>query len=94
MTENIKIVNINADGTETEELIPADQYYNQMSEEDREKYWAKHVRMEISDYARQRALRYPNIGDQLDDLFKQGLFSDEMSAKIQAVKDNIPKPTE
>ena len=63
-------------------------------EDEREKYWAKHVRMEMSDYARQRALRYPNIGDQLDDLFKQGLFSDEMSAKIQAVKDDIPKPNE
>jgi hypothetical protein len=39
-----------------------------------------------------RAGAYPEIGDQLDDLFKQGAFSDEMAAKIQAVKDAYPKP--
>jgi hypothetical protein len=38
-----------------------------------------------------RAGAYPDIGDQLDDLFKQGAFSDEMAAKIQAVKDAYPK---
>jgi hypothetical protein len=35
---------------------------------------------------------YPSIGDQLDDLFKAGAFSSDMSAKIQAVKDANPKP--
>lgn len=94
MTENIKVIKVDTDGTVTEELIPADQYYNQMSEEDKENYWAKHTRMEIANYARERALRYPNIGDQLDDLFKRGLFSEEMASKIQAVKDDIPKPNE
>jgi len=34
---------------------------------------------------------YPPIGDQLDDLFKAGAFSDEMTATIQAVKDKYPK---
>jgi len=34
---------------------------------------------------------YPNIGDQLDDLFKAGAFSTEMTAAIQAVKDKYPK---
>ena len=94
MTENIKVIHVATDGTVTEELIPADQRYNQMSEEDQENYWAKHTRMEISNYARERALQYPSIGDQLDDLFKRGLFSDEMTSKIQAVKDNNPKPHE
>lgn len=42
-------------------------------------------------YAEKRALFYPSIGDQLDDLFKAGYFSDEMASKIQAVKDKYPK---
>lgn len=42
-------------------------------------------------YAEMRAKKYPSIGDQLDDLFKAGLFSDEMAAKIQAIKDKYPK---
>lgn len=44
------------------------------------------------DYARNRV--YPSIGDQLDDLFKAGAFSEEMTALIQAVKDAHPKPAE
>ena len=34
---------------------------------------------------------YPDIGDQLDDLYKNGVFSDDMTAKIKAVKDAYPK---
>jgi hypothetical protein len=45
-------------------------------------------------YSILRTQEYPNIGDQLDDLFKQGAFSAEMTAKIQAVKDKYPKGTE
>ena len=44
-------------------------------------------------YQRDRAPLYPNIGDQLDDLYKQGAFSDEMAAKIKKVKDDNPKPS-
>jgi len=44
-----------------------------------------------TEYKRNRAHEYPEIGDQLDDLFKAGAFSTEMSAKIQAVKDKYPK---
>ena len=40
-----------------------------------------------------RRSQYPDIGDQLDDLYKKGAFSDEMAAKIKAVKDNNPKPS-
>lgn len=43
-------------------------------------------------YRAKRAAEYPSVGDQLDDLFKQGAFSAEMTAKIQAVKDKYPKP--
>ena len=42
-------------------------------------------------YQRNRRPEYPDIGDQLDDLFKAGAFSDDMTAKIQAVKDKYPK---
>lgn len=37
-------------------------------------------------------LKYPDIGDQLDDLYHKGAFSDEMTAKLKAVKDKYPKP--
>jgi len=38
-----------------------------------------------------RKSEYPDIGDQLDDLFKAGAFSTEMTATIQAVKYKYPK---
>ena len=38
-----------------------------------------------------RRRTYPNIGDQLDDLYHKGAFSDEMAAKLKAVKDANPK---
>ena len=44
-------------------------------------------------YARAREPLYPKIGDQLDDLYKKGAFSDEMSATIKKVKDDNPKPS-
>ena len=42
-------------------------------------------------YARARKLLYPNIGDQLDDLYHKGAFSTEMAAKIKKIKDDNPK---
>ena len=36
-------------------------------------------------YRDDRKRIYPEIGDQLDDLFKQGAFSKEMSDKLQQV---------
>ena len=44
-------------------------------------------------YKDDRKRVYPDIGDQLDDLYKKGAFSDDMTAKIKAVKDANPKPT-
>ena len=43
-------------------------------------------------YKEDRKIDYPEIGDQLDDLFKQGAFSKEMSDKLQQVKTDHPKP--
>ena len=42
-------------------------------------------------YAQKRAGEYPPIGDQLDALFKAGVFPADMAARIQAVKDKYPK---
>lgn len=44
-----------------------------------------------NEYQRLRKPEYPSIGDQLDDLYHSGFFSEEMRAKIQAVKDKYPK---
>ena len=43
------------------------------------------------EYKVNRMNEYPYIGDQLDDLFKAGAFSTEMTATLQAVKDKYPK---
>ena len=43
-------------------------------------------------YPEDRKPLYPPIGDQLDDLYKQGAFSADMTAKIKKVKDDNPKP--
>ena len=42
-------------------------------------------------YQRDRKVDYPDMGDQLDDLYHKGAFSDEMAAKIKAVKDKYAK---
>lgn len=43
------------------------------------------------EYARQRSLAYPSMGDQLDALFHAGVFPEDMAAQLQAVKDQYPK---
>jgi hypothetical protein len=42
-------------------------------------------------YQDKRKAEYPAIGDQLDALFKAGVFPADMAATIQAVKDKYPK---
>ena len=42
-------------------------------------------------YDEMRRRAYPSIGDQLDDLYRQGAFSDEMAATLAAVKEKHPK---
>ena len=49
------------------------------------------LKSEWDTYAYGRARIYPEIGDQLDDLYKKGAFSTEMAAKIKKVKDDNPK---
>lgn len=52
---------------------------------------AKDAELARTEYQRQRAAAYPPIGDQLDALFKAGVFPADMAAMIQAVKDKYPK---
>ena len=49
------------------------------------------IEVEKLDYQLKRLKEYPDIGDQLDDLYGKGAFSDEMAAKIKAIKDKYPK---
>ena len=42
-------------------------------------------------YGEVRKKHYPDIGDQLDDLYHKGAFSDTMAAQLKAVKDANPK---
>jgi len=44
---------------------------------------------DAKEYARDRALEYPSIPDQLDDIFHNGL--DAWKATIQTTKDKYPK---
>ena len=45
---------------------------------------------DAKEYARDRALEYPSIPNQLDDIFHNGL--DGWKATIQETKDKYPKP--
>ena len=54
-------------------------------------YAQKVAEYDAQAYARSRAPEYPPIGDQLDALFKAGVFPAEMAAAIQAVKYKYPK---
>lgn len=44
-----------------------------------------------SEYQKLRKLEYPSFGDQLDALFRAGVFPPELAIQIQAVKDKYPK---
>ena len=52
---------------------------------------AKQAEAERTKYQRDRAAEYPPIGDQLDALFKAGVFPADMAATLQAVKNKYPK---
>jgi hypothetical protein len=45
-------------------------------------------------YEELRRGEYPDMGDQLDALFHEGVFPADMAAKLQAVKDKYPKEEE
>jgi hypothetical protein len=45
-----------------------------------------------TDYRKLRSAEYPSIGDQLDSLFKAGVFPEDMARLIEQVKSKYPKP--
>lgn len=45
----------------------------------------------VEDHRALRRAAYPKIGDQLDALYKAGIFPAEMAAQIEAVKARYPK---
>ena len=70
-----------------------DESISQPSDADIETELARlQIEYDAQEYARTRRPEYPDIGDQLDDLYHKGAFSDEMAVKIKAVKDAHPKP--
>jgi hypothetical protein len=42
-------------------------------------------------YKQKRLTEYPSIGDQLDALFRAGVFPSDMAEQIQAIKNKYPK---
>jgi len=93
----LKRIHVDEDGVQTileESDSDTPEISDVLTPEEQEVMWAKLKRLEITHYRQARSDEYPSIGDQLDDLFKQGVFSDDMNAKIQAVKDAHPKPTD
>jgi hypothetical protein len=47
--------------------------------------------MVVNAYKSKRQAEYPPIGDQLDALYKAGVFPADLAAQIKAVKDKYPK---
>jgi len=68
----------------SEEQQPSDK-------EIQDKYEALKLEWTAEAYARTRRPLYPDIGDQLDDLYHAGVFSAGMIAKLKKVKDDNPK---
>ena len=93
----LRRIHVDEDGTQTileESDSDTPEINDVLTPEEQGVMWYKLQRLELTHYRQARSSEYPSIGDQLDDLFKQGIFSDDMTAKIQAVKDAHPKPTD
>tara|TARA_B100001123_G_C15231481_1_gene995339 strand:- start:54 stop:305 length:252 start_codon:yes stop_codon:yes gene_type:complete len=82
----MKSITYTPDGKEIERELSAEE---EAEVKKREKEDEKKIN--AMKYAVDRQMEYPNIGDQLDDLYHAGAFSAEMTAKIKKVKDDNPK---
>lgn len=71
------------------QLTPEEETARDAEEAEFKKEQEEYLKVKYKD---DRRMVYPEIGDQLDDLFKQGAFSEEMTAKLQQVKTDHPKP--
>ena len=72
------------------DMTPEEIKFREEVEADSKKEQEEYAKVKYKDDRREA---YPEIGDQLDDLYKKGAFSDEMAAKIKKVKDDNPKPS-
>ena len=72
------------------DMTPEEIKFREEVEADSKKEQEEYAKVKYKD---DRKEAYPEIGDQLDDLYKKGAFSDEMAAKIKKVKDDNPKPS-
>ena len=72
------------------QLTPEEETARDAEEAEANKKQEEYLKVKYKD---DRRSAYPDLGDQLDDLYKQGAFSDEMAAKIKKVKDDNPKPS-
>ena len=70
------------------DMTPEEIKFREEVEADSKKEQEEYAKVKYKD---DRKEAYPEIGDQLDDLYKKGAFSDEMAAKIKKVKDDNPK---
>jgi hypothetical protein len=62
------------------------------SQEDQDAWTAEYeAHVAATAYREKRAREYPEIGDQLDDLYRKGAFSEAMAAQLKAVKAAHPK---
>ena len=74
-------------GTSSTSRVPTDEESIQIEA----KAIENEAHRQSTQYRRDRAKEYPAIGDQLDALFKAGVFPSDMQAQLQAVKDKYPK---
>ena len=72
------------------QLTPEEETARDAEEAEAKKKQEEYLKVKYKD---DRRSAYPDIGDQLDDLYKKGAFSDKMAAKIKKVKDDNPKPS-
>jgi hypothetical protein len=86
-TDNLSISDISAYGfetkhaTEKQALVDAEAKAEAKAEADR---------ISAMTYAEKREAEYPAIGDQLDDIYHNGI--DSWKSTIKAIKDKYPKP--
>ena len=63
-----------------------------LTDAEKAEYAANKIEEDKIAYVLKRKNAYPPITDQLDDLYKKGAFSTDMTAKLKKVKDDNPKP--
>lgn len=85
---NVVRVATNSDGDITENNICC---YDENGEIVNIDFYKVNAYSESQEYQQLRAAEYPSIQEQLDDLFHQKVFSEQMLTRIENVKKKYPK---